>query len=84
MEAAEASKRGLSPLGIYRGMAVAGCEPDEMGIGPVFAIPRLLENAGLSQDDIDLWELKYSVLINSELNFISINQQELSNVVTLL
>ena len=57
MEAGEASRRGLQPLGIYRGMAVAGCEPDEMGIGPVFAVPKLLENNGLTMDDIDLWEL---------------------------
>ncbi|MDB4990583.1 MAG: acetyl-CoA C-acyltransferase, partial [Myxococcaceae bacterium] len=57
MEAAEASKRGLQPLGIYRGMAVAGCEPDEMGIGPVFAIPKLLQKHGLTIDDIGLWEL---------------------------
>ena len=52
-----AEKRGLEPLGIYRGMAVAGCEPDEMGIGPVFAIPKLLERNGLKMDDIGLWEL---------------------------
>lgn len=57
MEAAEAVDRGLKPLGIYRGMAVAGCEPDEMGIGPVFAIPRLLAQHGLSVEDVDLWEL---------------------------
>lgn len=57
MEAAEAEKRGLEPLGAFRGFAVAGCEPDEMGIGPVFAVPRLLERHGLSVDDIDLWEL---------------------------
>jgi len=57
MEAKEASRRGLSPLGIYRGMAVAGLEPDEMGIGPVFAIPKLLKANGLTMDDIDLWEL---------------------------
>jgi acetyl-CoA C-acetyltransferase len=57
MEASEASKRGLSPLGIYRGLAVAGCEPDEMGIGPVFAVPKLLERHGLKVDDIGLWEL---------------------------
>ena len=57
MEASLAEKRGLEPLGIYRGTAVAGCEPDEMGIGPVFAVPRLLERTGLSMDDIDLWEL---------------------------
>ncbi len=57
MEAKVAEKRGLQPLGIYRGTAVAGCEPDEMGIGPIFAIPRLLERTGLSMDDIGLWEL---------------------------
>ena len=57
MEASVAEKRGLSPLGIYRGTAVAGCEPDEMGIGPVFAVPKLLERNGLTMDDIDLWEL---------------------------
>ena len=57
MEAKVAEKRGLQPLGIYRGTAVAGCEPDEMGIGPVFAVPKLLERAGLTMDDIDLWEL---------------------------
>ena len=52
-----AEQRGLQPLGIYRGMAVAGCEPDEMGIGPIWAIPKLLKNHGLSIDDIGLWEL---------------------------
>ena len=57
MEAAEASKRGLTPLGRLKSLSVVGCEPDEMGIGPVFAIPRLLERNGLSVDDIDLWEL---------------------------
>lgn len=57
MESKMASKRGLSPLGIYRGMAVAGLEPDEMGIGPVFAIPKLLKANGLTMDDIGLWEL---------------------------
>ncbi len=57
MEAKEAEKRGLQPLGIYRGMAVAGTHPDEMGIGPVFAVPRLLEKTGLKMDDIGLWEL---------------------------
>ncbi len=57
MERRFAERRGLEPLGIYRGMAVAGCEPDEMGIGPVFAVPRLLERHGLAIDDIDLWEL---------------------------
>jgi len=57
MERKLAEKRGLSPLGVYRGLAVAGCRPDEMGIGPVFAIPRLLERNGLKMDDIGLWEL---------------------------
>ncbi len=57
MEAGLAEKRGLKPLGYFRGFAVAGCEPDEMGIGPVFAVPKLLERAGLGVDDIDLWEL---------------------------
>ncbi|MCH2506403.1 MAG: acetyl-CoA C-acyltransferase, partial [Dehalococcoidia bacterium] len=57
MDAKLAEKRGIEPLGIFRGLAVAGCEPDEMGIGPVFAVPRLLERQGLKMDDIDLWEL---------------------------
>ncbi|WP_420479850.1 acetyl-CoA C-acyltransferase [Brevundimonas sp. FT23028] len=57
MEAGEAVKRGLQPLGAYRGMAVAGCEPDEMGIGPVFAVPKLLKRHGLTVDDIGIWEL---------------------------
>ena len=57
MDSKLAEQRGLEPLGYYRGMAVAGLEPDEMGIGPVFAVPKLLEQAGLSMDDIDLWEL---------------------------
>ena len=57
MEEKEAERRGLQPLGIYRGIAVAGCAPDEMGIGPVFAVPKLLAQHGLKIDDIDLWEL---------------------------
>ena len=57
MDAKLAEQRNLEPLGIYRGMAVAGCEPDEMGIGPVFAVPKLLKTHGLSIDDIGLWEL---------------------------
>ena len=57
IEEKEAERRGLQPLGIYRGIAVAGCAPDEMGIGPVFAVPKLLEKHGLKIDDIDLWEL---------------------------
>lgn len=57
MDGQLASQRGLQPLGIYRGLAVAGCDPDEMGIGPVFAIPKLLKRHGLTMDDIGLWEL---------------------------
>jgi acetyl-CoA C-acetyltransferase len=57
MEAKEAEKRGLQPMGAFKGWAVAGCKPDEMGIGPVFAVPRLLERHGLKVQDIDLWEL---------------------------
>jgi acetyl-CoA C-acetyltransferase len=57
MEGGEASRRGLAPLGIYRGLAVAGCDPAEMGIGPVFAVPKLLAQHGLKMDDIGLWEL---------------------------
>jgi acetyl-CoA C-acetyltransferase len=57
MEAKEASKRNLKPLGAYRGMMVAACDPDEMGIGPVFAVPQLLKANGLSMDDIGIWEL---------------------------
>ncbi|MBV8962096.1 MAG: acetyl-CoA C-acyltransferase [Hyphomicrobiales bacterium] len=52
-----AEKRGLAPLGVFKGFVAAGCEPDEMGIGPIFAVPRLLERHGLTIDDIDLWEL---------------------------
>ncbi len=57
MSATLAEKRGLQPLGTFRGFAVAGCEPDEMGIGPVFAVPKLLARQGLGIDDVDLWEL---------------------------
>ena len=57
MEAKEASRANLAPLGAFRGMVVAGCEPDEMGIGPVFAVPKLLARHGLTMDDIGLWEL---------------------------
>jgi acetyl-CoA C-acetyltransferase len=57
MDRALAEERNLKPLGVYRGMSVAGCEPDEMGIGPVFAIPKLLKANGLTMDDIGLWEL---------------------------
>ena len=57
MECAEAERRGLTPMAAFRGVAVAGCGPEEMGIGPVFAVPRLLERHGLKVEDIDLWEL---------------------------
>ena len=57
MSAKEAERRNLEPLGVFRGFAVAGCEPDEMGIGPVYAVPKLLQRHGLTVDDIDLWEL---------------------------
>ena len=57
MNAKRAEKKGLAPLGIFRGFQVAGCEPDEMGIGPVFAVPKLLDKAGLKVEDIGLWEL---------------------------
>jgi acetyl-CoA C-acetyltransferase len=57
MEARDAERRGLQPLGYYRGISVAGCAPDIMGIGPVFAVPKLLQRNGLGMDDIGLWEL---------------------------
>ncbi|WP_170581885.1 acetyl-CoA C-acyltransferase [Ruegeria arenilitoris] len=57
MDSAEAERRGLEPMGAFKGFCVAGCEPDEMGIGPVFAVPRLLERHGLRVEEIDLWEL---------------------------
>ncbi len=65
MEASIAEKRGLEPLGIYRGTAVAGCEPDEMGIGPIFAVPKLLARTGLTMDDIDLWELNEAFAVQA-------------------
>ncbi|MFS8036683.1 acetyl-CoA C-acyltransferase [Xanthobacter sp. AM11] len=65
MEAGLAERRGLQPLGIYRGMAVAGCAPEEMGIGPVFAIPKLLKQHGLKVDDIGLWELNEAFAVQA-------------------
>jgi acetyl-CoA C-acetyltransferase len=65
MEAKLASQRNLSPLGVYRGIAVAGCDPDEMGIGPVFAIPKLLKTHGLKVDDIGLWELNEAFAVQA-------------------
>ena len=65
MEVREAERRGLQPLGAYRGIAVAGCAPDEMGIGPVFAVPRLLQQHGLKVDDIGLWELNEAFAVQA-------------------
>lgn len=65
MERKEAEKRNVETLGVYRGLAVAGCEPDEMGIGPVFAVPRLLKRHGLTVDDIDLWELNEAFAVQT-------------------
>jgi len=65
MEASVAEKRGLEPLGFYRGTAVAGCEPDEMGIGPIFAVPKLLQRNGLKMDDIGLWELNEAFAVQA-------------------
>ncbi|MGC2202670.1 MAG: acetyl-CoA C-acyltransferase [Stellaceae bacterium] len=65
MEAQEVERRGLRPLGVYRGIAVAGCDPDEMGIGPVFAVPKLLTQHGLRVDDIGLWELNEAFAVQA-------------------
>jgi acetyl-CoA C-acetyltransferase len=65
MEATLAERRNLKPLGAYRGMAVAGCAPDEMGIGPVFAVPKLLARHGLKVDDIGLWELNEAFAVQT-------------------
>ena len=65
MEAEEAERRGMQPLGAYRGIAVAGCAPDEMGIGPVFAVPKLLQQHGLDVDDIGLWELNEAFAVQA-------------------
>ena len=65
MEAKEAEKRGLEPMGLYKGLVASGCEPDEMGIGPVFAIPKLLERHGLTMDAIDLWELNEAFAVQT-------------------
>jgi acetyl-CoA C-acetyltransferase len=65
MDAKLAEKRGLRPLGAYRGMAVAGCPPEEMGVGPVFAVPKLLERHGLAVDDIGLWELNEAFAVQT-------------------
>ena len=65
MEAKEAERRGLQPLGAYRGITVAGCAPDEMGIGPVFAVPKLLQQHGLKIEDIGLWELNEAFAVQA-------------------
>ena len=65
MDAKLAERRGLAPLGIYRGMAVAGCPPEEMGIGPIYAIPKLLKQHGLTVDDIGLWELNEAFAVQA-------------------
>ena len=65
MDSKLAEQKGLNPLGAYRGMATAGCEPDEMGIGPVFAVPKLLQNSGLKMDQIDLWELNEAFAVQA-------------------
>ena len=65
LEAGEAGRRGLEPLGAYRGIAVAGCAPDEMGIGPVFAVPKLLQRHGLRIDDVGLWELNEAFAVQA-------------------
>ena len=65
MDSKLAEQKGLNPLGAYRGMAAAGCEPDEMGIGPVFAVPKLLQNSGLKMDQIDLWELNEAFAVQT-------------------
>ena len=65
MEAKLAEQRGLEPLGLYKGLATAGCDPDEMGIGPVFAVPKLLAKHGLKIEDIDLWELNEAFAVQA-------------------
>ena len=65
MDADAARERGLQPLGVFRGFAVAGCEPDEMGIGPIYAVPKLLKRHGLTVDDIDLWELNEAFAVQA-------------------
>ncbi len=65
MDADEARKRGMQPLGFYRGMVVRGCDPGEMGIGPVFAVPDLLKRHGLTVDDVGLWELNEAFAVQT-------------------
>jgi acetyl-CoA acetyltransferase len=65
MDAKLAELRGIEPLGVYRGIAVAGCAPEEMGVGPVYAIPKLLRQHGLRVEDIDLWELNEAFAVQT-------------------
>lgn len=65
MEARVAAKKGLQPMGVYRGLVATGCEPEAMGIGPVFAVPKLLRRHGLKVDDIDLWELNEAFAVQT-------------------
>ena len=80
MEAGEAARRGLTPLGIYRGMASAGLDPDEMGIGPIYAVPKLLKRNGLTVDDIGLWELNeaFAVQVLHCADVLGIDQERLN------
>ncbi len=80
MEAGEAARRGLTPLGIYRGMASAGLDPDEMGIGPIYAVPKLLKRNGLTVDDIGLWELNeaFAVQVLQCADVLGIDQEKLN------
>ena len=80
MEKSVATQKGLAPLGAYRGMAVAGCEPDEMGIGPIYAIPKLLERHGLTIDDIGLWELNeaFAVQVLYCADYLGIDKEKLN------
>ncbi len=80
MEAGEAARRGLAPLGVYRGMASAGLDPDEMGIGPIYAVPKLLKRFGLSVDDIGLWELNeaFAVQVLHCADVLGIDQEKLN------
>ena len=80
MEANEAARRGLTPLGVYRGMASAGLDPDEMGIGPIYAVPKLLKRFGLTVDDIGLWELNeaFAVQVLHSADVLGIDQAKLN------
>ena len=80
MESKMAEQQGLTPLGVYRGMAVAGNAPEEMGVGPIYAIPKLLKNAGLRIEDIGLWELNeaFAVQVLSVLKLLGISEEKVN------